>query len=105
MGHGINADMNPVRISALVLLAAGVLMLGLDIMQRLLSAGWNGMALGYLWATIAPAGLLATERFVETHISVTLWQQLLLPALMLPAWVALLVTGIVVFIASRRFED
>jgi hypothetical protein len=97
--------MNPVRITALVLLAAGAVMFVLDIMERLLSTSWNGMALGYLWGVVSPGSLRGAESFVETHLSVGTWQQVLLPLLMLPAWVALLVLGIITFIFGKRFDE
>ena len=97
--------MNPVRITSLAFLAAGILMLVLDVMQRLLSNHWSGMALGYLWSMMSPGSLQATQRFVETSISLVLWQHFLLPLLMLPAWVFCLVIGVTLFIVGKHFDD
>lgn len=103
--HVIKQAMNPVRITALVFMAAGILTLVLDVMERLLSPSWNGMALGYLWSMMAPASLQATQRLIEGSISLVLWQHVLLPILMLPVWAPCLVIGVILFIVGKRLDD
>jgi hypothetical protein len=96
--------MNAVRIAALALLAAGILMLVLDVIENLIALNWNGMAMSRVWALAAPASMAAVENFIEGRISVALWQQILLPVLALPAWVALLFTGVVFWVAGKRLD-
>ena len=97
--------MNPIRIAGLAALAAGVLLLVLDVIENLLSTTWNGMAMGRMWALIWPGGMAAVQNFVEDSISVGLWQNLLLPLLALPAWVALLLAGLVLLVVAKRYQD
>ena len=96
--------MNPIRVAALAILAAAALLLVLDVMENLLSNSWNGMATGYIWSMVWPASLQAVQRFME-GISVTLWQRILLPILMLPAWVLLFGIGILMLVFGKRSED
>ncbi len=97
--------MNPIRIAALTMLAAAALLLAMDVMQNMLSNTWNGMAVGYLWSAVAPASLRATQHLIEQGISITLWQRLLLPILMLPVWVLLFGLGFILLVVSKRAED
>lgn len=96
--------MNAFRLTSLTLIASGALLLVLDILENLLSTSWNGMATGYLWSLIWPASLRATRAFVESHISLALWQRVIMPVLTLPLWSVLLVLGGVLFFTGRR-ED
>ncbi|MBK8159838.1 MAG: hypothetical protein IPK59_14090 [Rhodospirillaceae bacterium] len=96
--------MNPIRVTALAILAAAALLLVLDVMQNLLSNSWNGMATGYIWSMVWPASLQGVQHFIE-GISVTLWQRILLPILMLPAWVLLFAIGILMLVFGKRGED
>ncbi|WP_303983359.1 hypothetical protein [Dongia mobilis] len=96
--------MNPIRVAALAILAAAALLLVLDVMQNLLSNSWNGMATGYIWSMVWPASLQGVQHAIE-GISVTLWQRVLLPILMLPAWVLLFAIGILMLVFGKRGDD
>ena len=93
---------NPLRIAALSLFASATLLLVLDGLETFLSPQWNGMAAGYLWSIIWPKGLSLAKAFVEGHISVTLWQRLLLPILKLPLWAHMLVIGAILFFSTKK---
>nr|WP_298683369.1 hypothetical protein [uncultured Dongia sp.] len=97
--------MNPIRVIALVLLAAAALLLVLDVLQSMLSNSWNGVALGYLWSVMSPLSLQGFQRFIEDSVSVLLWQKLLLPILMLPSWVLLGILGLLMLVFGRRSQD
>lgn len=96
--------MNAFRLAALTMIASGTVLLVLDVMENLLSSSWNGMATGYLWSMIWPAGLQGLRNFVETNISLFLWQRILLPLLMLPLWAMMLIGGGILFFTGPR-ED
>jgi hypothetical protein len=94
--------MNAFRLAALTLLASGGLLLVLDVIENLLQPSWSGMATGYLWSLIWPSSLRAVRAFVEGHISVTLWQRLLMPFLSLPLWSLMLIAGGILIFTGRR---
>ncbi len=94
--------MNAFRLAALTLIASGILLLVLDVIENLLAQNWNGMATGYLWSMIWPASLRGLRAFVETNISVFLWQRMVMPLLMLPLWSVLLILGGILFFSGRR---
>jgi hypothetical protein len=96
--------MNAFRLAALTMIASGTLLLLLDIIENLLSNTWNGMATGYLWSMIWPAGLRGLRTFVENDISLFLWQRVLMPLLALPLWAVMLVGGGLLLFSGRR-ED
>ncbi len=93
--------MNAFRLVALTCLASGALLLVLDVVENLLDNSWNGMATGYLWSLIWPASQRAVRAFVEGHISLALWQRVLMPFLTLPLWVPMLVAGGILFFYGR----
>jgi len=93
--------MNVFRLAALTFLASGALLLVLDIVETLLDTSWNGMATGYLWSMIWPASQRALRAFVEGHISLILWQRVIMPLLTLPLWVPMLVAGGILFFYGR----
>mgnify|MGYP001241958873 CR=1 FL=1 len=94
--------MNAFRLAALTLIASGTVLLVLDVVENLLSNSWSGMATGYLWSMIWPAGLRGLRTFVETNISLFLWQRVMLPVLMLPLWAVMLIAGGFLFFSGRR---
>jgi hypothetical protein len=94
--------MNAFRLAALTLIASGALLLVLDVIENLLNNNWNGMATGYLWSMIWPAGLRGLRSFVETNISLFLWQRVMMPLLMLPLWAMMLIAGGILFFSGRR---
>ncbi|MBI2256181.1 MAG: hypothetical protein HYU58_16275 [Proteobacteria bacterium] len=94
--------MNPLRLAALTLIASGAVLLVLDVIENLLSNSWSGMATGYLWSMIWPAGLSGLRRFVEGNISLFLWQRVIMPLLMLPLWSVMLAAGGILLFSGRR---
>ncbi|WP_374654167.1 hypothetical protein [Dongia sp.] len=94
--------MNGLRVTALAILAAALLLAVLDLLETLVARNWNGMAAGYLWSVIWPSSLNAVKDFVEDNISLILWQRILLPLLMLPLWAHLLVLGAILFFSGRK---
>ena len=98
-------SMNGLRIAALATLAAALVLAVLDLLETLVARNWNGMAAGYLWSIIWPSSLSAVKDFVEDNISLILWQRILLPILMLPAWVLLFGIGILMLVFGKRSED
>ncbi|MDY0872177.1 hypothetical protein [Dongia rigui] len=94
--------MNAFRLAALTLIASGTLLLVLDVIENLLSSSWSGMATGYLWSMIWPAGLRGLRSFIETNISVFLWQRVLMPILMLPLWALMLIGGGALLFSGRK---
>lgn len=94
--------MNAFRLAALTLIASGALLLVLDVIENLLSNSWSGMATGYLWSMIWPAGLRGLQTFIETNISLFLWQRVMVPFLMLPLWAPVLIAGGLLFFSGRR---
>lgn len=97
--------MNPVRVTSLAILAAASLLLLLDALETLVASDWNGMAAGYLWSIIWPSSLSRVKGFVESYISVTLWQRLLLPMLKLPLWALLLALGGILFFSGKKDDS
>lgn len=97
--------MNAFRLAALTLIASGTLLLVLDVIENLLSASWNGMATGYLWSMIWPASLRGAQTFIETHISVFLWQRVIMALLKLPLWAPMLIVGGFLFFSGRRDDS
>jgi len=94
--------MNPIRLSALALLASASILLVLDGLENVTNSNWNGMATGYLWSIIWPSSIKAVKTFIEGNISFVLWQRVLLPLLMLPLWVHMLILGIILFFATKK---
>ena len=92
----------PLATTMLSVPGARTVLLVLDVIENLLAQNWNGMATGYLWSMIWPASLRGLRTFVETNISLFLWQRVVMPLLMLPLWSVLLILGGILFFSGRR---
>jgi hypothetical protein len=98
--------MNAFRVSGLALIACGVLLLVLEFIQGLISSSWQTLTLAGLWAIFAgPGGLMSLGAFVQLHISAVLWQNVLQPILLMPAWAGALILGFILLISGRTKES
>jgi len=77
----------------LFLLLAGAIV-GWDVWRAGSLESWQASALGELWYRISAGSLNMLQAATQRYLSPDLWDHVLLPLLLQPAWIVLTVPGI-----------
>ncbi|MBM3510430.1 MAG: hypothetical protein FJX61_09895 [Alphaproteobacteria bacterium] len=96
------------RIIGAVLLLAGVLALGADLVSSLASGDFAMKALGAFWYELHPGSLNLLQAVVQRYITPELWDPVIVAVLLLPTWAVAGGLGLVLlllFRARRRRPD
>jgi hypothetical protein len=91
------------RLVAWVLLLAALIVLCRDLIGWYDTGRYVPIALGALWASLAPGSAAATQAAVEGHVASWLWHPAA-AALAVPGWAALAVLALVLLFLFRRRE-
>lgn len=83
-----------------LLVLAALAMAGRDAFAWLDTGVWNSKLLGELWREIHSESLLLIQPAVERYISPVLWNDVIFPVLLAPAWLVFAVPGIVLLLLS-----
>ncbi|MFI4987473.1 MAG: hypothetical protein ACHQF3_08520 [Alphaproteobacteria bacterium] len=85
----------------LLILGAVLVFLG-ETYEWLDTGDYHVTATGELWFHLSPGSLNLLQAGVQRHITPLLWDDLLRPFLLLPAWLVLGVPGIAILVLRRR---
>ena len=98
--------MKTARIIGWILVALALALLGHEALSALEDGRYRLVALGELWFRIdqaAGAGSLnATQAFVQRYVWAWLWEGLIQPVLIAPAWLVFAVPGLLLAWLCRR---
>lgn len=91
-----------IRILGYVLLLAGVVALGAEILRSLEAGYWQSLPLGEVWYGLDRGSLNGIQVLLERYLWDYLWDPVLLTVLLLPAWAVLGVPGLLILAFARR---
>lgn len=94
--------MSVLRIIGYVLLLAGIVALGFEIVQSLEAGRWILLTLGQVWAAIDRVSLNMVQVGLERYIHPFLWDPVFLTVLLWPAWLVFGVLGGLLIALGRR---
>jgi len=85
-----------------VLLTAGLIVLGRDIMHAVMGGTFRLSALGTVWYSLHPGSLNLVQAVTERYLHPSLWDPVLLTYLRWPAVLDLGVPGVILLLLFRR---
>ena len=84
------------------LLAAGVVLLGRDLLFLLTEGRFESMALGFLWHSLHSSSLQLSEAVVSRYLHAYLWHPVIATVLVWPAFAVLGGLGALLVLLTRR---
>ncbi len=94
------------RIIGWVLVVIAVGAAGHEGFSWLQSGGYRSFAFGELWAAIDRGSLNLIQAVIQRYVAPWLWEQVVLPLLLAPAWLVLAVPGaVLVWLFRGRTES
>ena len=89
------------RLLGWLLLAAAASLLGRDVVRWAEGRGFGPAPLGQVWFDVDRFSLNLVQAVVERYVASWLWQDVLAPLLLAPAWVVVGAAGAAVLAAAR----
>jgi len=93
------------RIIGWVLIAIGLMLVGVEALASLRGEEWAPQLLGQLWFELDSGSLNLTQAIVQRYLLPTLWDPVILTLLLWPAWAVFLVPGVVLSVLCRDRTD
>ena len=93
------------RIIGWILLIAGLLLIGAELLASLQAGEWAPMLLGQLWFEFDSESLNFVQAIIQRYLLPFLWDPMIVTLLLAPAWVTFLVPAVVLLIIFRKRED
>lgn len=90
------------RIIGWILLVLGILLLGNEILASLRAGEWAPQLLGQLWFDLSAESLNVTQAVVQRYLLPQLWDPVILELLLWPAWIILIIPGILLLVLFRK---
>ena len=90
------------RALAWILLVLAVVAAGRDALIYFQTGTYAPIALGQVWYAIHPSSLQLIQPAIERHIAVWLWEDVVFPLLLWPAWAVLGGAGLIVGVLFGR---
>ncbi|WP_417515318.1 hypothetical protein [Minwuia sp.] len=92
-----------VRLIGYILLLAGLVALGAEVLVSLEAGSWTPISLGQRWAEFFGFdSILAIQNGLQRYLHPFLWDPLLQSVFEAPAWLPLVVLGLLILLVSRR---
>jgi hypothetical protein len=85
-----------------LLLAAGLMLLGGELIASLRAGEWAPQLLGQLWFQWDSASLNLTQAIIQRYLLPALWDPVIVTLLLWPAWVVFIVPGLLLLLLCRR---
>ena len=89
------------RLFGWLLVAASVVLLGRDVVRWIEGRGFGPAPLGQVWFEIDRFSLNLSQAVVERYVASWLWQDVVAPLLLMPAWAVPAVAGAALLAAAR----
>lgn len=83
-----------------LLVLAALAMAGRDVFAWLDTGVWDSKLLGELWHEVHSESLQLVQPAIERHVSPVLWNDVVFPILLAPAWLVFAVPGILLLVLS-----
>ncbi len=93
------------RIIGWILLIAGLLLIGAELLASLQAGEWAPMLLGQLWFEFDSESLNFVQAIIQRYLLPFLWDPMIVTLLLAPAWVTFLVPAVLLLIICRKRED
>jgi hypothetical protein len=90
------------RFLGLIALAAAFVLFVYDGTKSIASSEIRITQVGDVWSAIHQSSLLALQPAIEHHLGTWLWDPVMLKVLTQPAWVVLLIFGVILMLLGRR---
>ncbi|WP_416897208.1 MAG: hypothetical protein ACMVY4_17205 [Minwuia sp.] len=92
-----------VRIIGYLILLAGLVALGAEIYASLEAGSWTPISLGKRWFELFGAeSILAIQNGLQRYVHPFLWDPLVQSVFEAPAWLPLVVLGLIIVVLARR---
>lgn len=86
-----------------LLVLAALAMAGRDVFAWLDTGVWDSKLFGELWHEVHSGSLQLLQPAIERHVAPALWNNLIFPILLAPAWLVFAVPGVVLlFLGGLR---
>ena len=90
------------RIAGWLLIAGALLAAGREIVRSLEAGHWLPITAGELWAGIDFASLNLVQAVIQRYLHPAIWEPGVVTLLLWPAWIVLLVPGVLLVVLFRR---
>lgn len=93
------------RVLGWIFFATGLMLLGAEIVTSLQAGEWTPQLLGPLWFELDSGSLNLMQAVVQRYLFPALWDPIILTLLLWPAWIVVMIPGVVLMIVFRKRKN
>ena len=90
------------RLIGWLLIAIGLMLVGVEALASLRAGEWAPQLLGQLWFELDSGSLNFTQAIIQRYLLPMLWDPVIVSMLLWPAWIVFLVPGIILSVLCRN---